>query len=337
MKYDFANAKAQILKWKSHIVKSIAQEKSKKDVLSFITEDDVFVTMDWAMKYVPHIYHEKQSDFFGKRGIPWHAIVMVVKSGQSLASTTFFHITEGVIQDWFSVLCILEHALKKIKMEMPRLKHAYIRSDNAGCYHCGPLLLAYRSLGERTGINIKRVDFSEAQCGKDVCDRQIGVTKLHMARYVSAGNDIKSGLEMKKAIESFGGVSAVNVCVVQPDVSLKSTEACMFPKIASHYNFLYTRHGIRMWRQCDVGAGKLLQNRELDKFMKNPQRETELQIFSDVTDLKIVHVNQQTAHTPQGNRQHNDERSHDDPDDCPDVDSHHIWRCSVEGCHKSYM
>lgn len=57
-----------------------------------------------------------------------------------------------VKQDFFAVLSLLEHTLVTIKQHMPNITEAYLRSDNAGCYHCGQIWLSIPSLSERTGI-----------------------------------------------------------------------------------------------------------------------------------------------------------------------------------------
>lgn len=43
-------------------------------------------------------------------------------------------------QDWFTVSSLLENALDTIKKQMPFIKEVMLRSNNAGCYHCGQFL-----------------------------------------------------------------------------------------------------------------------------------------------------------------------------------------------------
>ena len=74
-----------------------------------------------------------------------------------------------------------------------------MRSDNAGCYHCGYLLLSLPSIVDRTGVKITRYDFSEPQAGKD--------------RFLNEGNDIKTASDMKTAFESYGGVKGCYAAV----------------------------------------------------------------------------------------------------------------------------
>ena len=128
---------------------------------------------------------------------------------------TYIHLFEDCVQNWFAVASIIEHTLTTLKAANPNIQEAFLRSDNAGCYHCAYLLLSLPSLGERAGIRIVRYDFSEPQAGKDVCDRRIATVKSHMRRYINEGHDIKSASDMKAAIDSYGGVKGCQAAVVK--------------------------------------------------------------------------------------------------------------------------
>ena len=92
---------------------------------------------------------------------------------------------------------IIEHTLTTVKEANPSIQEAFLRSDNAGCYHCAYLILLLPSLGDRAGMKIARYDFSDPQAGKDVCDRRIATVKSHMRRYINEGHDIRSAADMK--------------------------------------------------------------------------------------------------------------------------------------------
>lgn len=79
--YDFESAKDRIIGLKNHLVRTMAQEKCKEDILSNLTSSQALLTMDWAMKYLPRRFREAQQDWFGKKGISWHVTVAVMKSG----------------------------------------------------------------------------------------------------------------------------------------------------------------------------------------------------------------------------------------------------------------
>jgi hypothetical protein len=77
--YDFKQARSHILQWKAHILRSVNQEAAKQDHLKIITEKPnvALIVMDWAMKLQQLRYREKQSDWFGKRGLSWHISTVI--------------------------------------------------------------------------------------------------------------------------------------------------------------------------------------------------------------------------------------------------------------------
>ena len=70
--HDFEEAYEHIQKWKSHILRSINQERAKQNVLDDLDESSVLIVADWAMKFEQTRFREKQSDWYGKRGLSWH-------------------------------------------------------------------------------------------------------------------------------------------------------------------------------------------------------------------------------------------------------------------------
>ena len=84
---------------------------------------------------------------------------------------SYAYLIDSCCQDWYAVVSILENLFQNIKIEFPNVKNAFLRSDEAGCYHCNHLIAAVKHIGHRVGITVARCDFSEPQQGKDVCDR----------------------------------------------------------------------------------------------------------------------------------------------------------------------
>ncbi|CAB3995862.1 Hypothetical predicted protein, partial [Paramuricea clavata] len=86
MLYDLKQAAKDIFDWKSHILRSTNQENGKQDALRQLDEKTVLVVMDWAMKFQPRKYREKQSEWFGKRGLSWHVSSVISKTHQLQAT-----------------------------------------------------------------------------------------------------------------------------------------------------------------------------------------------------------------------------------------------------------
>ncbi|CAF5178852.1 unnamed protein product, partial [Rotaria magnacalcarata] len=106
-----------------------------------------------------------------------------------------------------TVISILEDVLKRIKFDHPEVATAYIRCDNAGCYHDAETLLAVKALFDSTGIFIRRIDFSEPQAGKGPCDRKAVVIKGHIRRFVNEKNDCMSSADFVTASKSTKNLS----------------------------------------------------------------------------------------------------------------------------------
>ncbi|KAL9968875.1 hypothetical protein ACROYT_G021018 [Oculina patagonica] len=58
---------------------------------------------------------------------------------------------------------LLLHPSVRSWLKHPEITSAALRQDNAGCYHSAAMLSACRLMGEATGIDVKRVDFSDPQ------------------------------------------------------------------------------------------------------------------------------------------------------------------------------
>ena len=73
--FGVKQGKAAIWTWKSHLLHSVNQDSARAENLEKLDKSSVLLAQDWAMKYLPRKYRESQTDWFGKRGIPWHVTV----------------------------------------------------------------------------------------------------------------------------------------------------------------------------------------------------------------------------------------------------------------------
>ena len=161
-------------------------------------------------------------------------------------SRTYIHLFDECTQNWFAVASIIEHTLTTLKVANPNIQEAFLRSDNAGCYHCAYLILSLPSIAERAGIKIARYDFSDPQAGKDVCDRRIATVESHMRRYINEGHDIKSGSDMKAPIDSHGGVKGCQAAVVKIQKSSQTMKTHTMSEIQALKNFSFESGGLRV-------------------------------------------------------------------------------------------
>lgn len=248
------------------------QEQNKQKVLRSLQEDEVLVVVDWAMKFIPMKFREKQSEWYGKRGINWHISSVIIRQAERLKITSYAHLFNSCSQDWFSVLSILENLLSIIKGSNPGITKAYFRSDEAGCYHNSCLISSLRDLGKRQGIEVVRYDHSEPQHGKDVCDRILCPMKATIRRYCNEGHDVITAEDMHEALmkRSIRGTTAAVCCINEANTTLKIKK---IPNYSSLHNFELTPDGVRTWKASDVGNGKLF---SWDSIIQIPQGATGL-------------------------------------------------------------
>ncbi|XP_063418380.1 uncharacterized protein LOC134701170 [Mytilus trossulus] len=136
---------------------------------------------------------------------------------------------DGVKQDWYSVACMLQHVLLALKKQQPTVTTAFLRSDNAGCYHCSNLWHAVPAISEETGVNIQRYDFSESQDGKSYCDAKIAHMRAKLRKYVSNGGNISCSADMKKALDDGEGVPGCQIAHV--DIPLPVDQLTLQQKV----------------------------------------------------------------------------------------------------------
>ena len=255
--FKVKQAKAAIWAWKSHLLRSINQDSCRVELLERLDESSVLLVQDWAMKYLPRKYRESQTDWFGKRGIPWHVTVATRRKGEEIQMLTFVHIFQTCSQDSCAVVAVMADVVRQLKITMPELKSVYYRQDNAGCYHCGATIVCAKVIAEQFGVTIRRLDFSDPQGGKGPCDRKAAAIKSHMRIHLNSGNDIETPTQMKDAIPSAGGVSNVNVTLCESIASPKMP-SLKVEGVSLLNNVKYEDDGIRVWRAYNIGSGKLI-------------------------------------------------------------------------------
>ena len=257
--YTFRQSEEAITWWKAHQLRSVRQDRARTECLNLLDETSVLITQDWAMKFLPTKYRESQSDWFGKRGISWHISVVARKVDSKLQSQAFVHIIESCLQDTSAVVRILEHTLRTLKHEHPEITSAFLRQDNAGCYHNSALLATCNLMKTKTGVSVRRVDFSDPQGGKGACDRKAATVKAHVRRHINEGHDVQNSSEFKVAILSNGGINGVRVVLVDAGTEGKCViPQVKLPGVSFLNNFKYSEHGITVWKAYEVGHGKLI-------------------------------------------------------------------------------
>ena len=246
---------------------------------------------------------------------------------------TFIYLFDECSQNWFRVASIIEDSLTTIKRQESRLNEAFLRSDNAGCYHCAFLLLSLPSLGQRVGIWIARHDFSEAQAGKDICDRRAAALTNHIRRQINEGNDVKTANDMKAAIDLHGGIESCYAAVCTVDQKSQNMTKHSLSGIQSLNNFLYTESGaIVAWRAYNVGPRKVFSVPLLAR-LGTPQGPTNLQVVQELSSPDMLTG---VFRAPSVAREQQPETPPMEPTAAEEEESV-IFGCPEEGCIKVYQ
>ncbi|CAC5392031.1 unnamed protein product [Mytilus coruscus] len=115
--------------------------------------------------------------------VSWHVGVVSMKTDQNdYQNFTIVHVFDNATQDALTSTSILQDTINHINKENKKIKTLYLRSDNAGCFHSSYSLTTIPMINKKSLIKIKRVDFSDPQGGKCICDRKKGIK-----RYVNEG------------------------------------------------------------------------------------------------------------------------------------------------------
>ena len=145
---------------KSHLLRSTNQDESRLDVIDELDETSALLVLDRAMKYLPKKFRESQTDWFGKRDLPWHITVATRKGNDGkIEMMTFVHLFETCNQDSSAVLAILNDVFRRLKDVMPHLQSIYLRQDNAGYYHCALTLVTASKVAELNNLFLRRMEF----------------------------------------------------------------------------------------------------------------------------------------------------------------------------------
>jgi hypothetical protein len=275
-----------IREWKKHQMRSVHQETARTYVLQQLDDQSLFIYIDWAMKFLPLKYREAQRDWFGKRGLSWH-VTYVIRLERSQSSPvalkdrvyehrTFVHVFNTCTQNGRAIVSILRDVFHRLKEEDQSINRAYVRCDNAGCYHGAQTLLSVKKLQEDTNILISRFDFCEPQAGKGPCDRMAATIKGNVRRYVNEHNDCTTSGEFVLAAKrvpylsvfacemlscaaaqskvEWNGITRYNNVLFQFD----STESTP-PSSRRTTNSPLPGLQVITWRAFDIGPGKKFQ------------------------------------------------------------------------------
>ncbi|CAF1103379.1 unnamed protein product [Didymodactylos carnosus] len=173
----------------------------------------------------------------------------------------YVHVIDHCMQDSEAVIAILSDVLKRVKTEDKSIKHAFLRVDNAGCYHSASAIFSLAQVSLNMNIKVERIDFSDTQARKSACDRYAAaVIKGNVRRYLNGKHGILNAGQFIKACMSHSDVKDVEAF----DCPMISSDVITpIPLITQLNNFSFEKDGLCVHRAQRVGEGKLISWKDL--------------------------------------------------------------------------
>ena len=141
----------------THLLRSVNQDQARLDILDKLDDTSVLVILDWAMKFIPRRYRERQADWFGKRGISWHISVAMRKIDGKLQNLTLVHVFDKSNQDSLYIIAVIDDVIFQLKRAMPEMKSVNFWQDNAACYHSSATIIRVQNLARKHKVGIRLI------------------------------------------------------------------------------------------------------------------------------------------------------------------------------------
>ncbi|EGT40198.1 hypothetical protein CAEBREN_09129 [Caenorhabditis brenneri] len=336
-----------VYEMKKHLLRASVANQERESIISSLEDNEVLITIDFAQKFLPKWHREKQSDYFGKKGLSYHVSHITARIGEKYAQHSFVHIYDGEVQQNSELVVLtLSHIVQELKKV--GITAVSFRSDNAGAYHCASTIASLHWLMEEFGVAVKSYSFSEAQNGKSSSDRDAARVKQKAARYVASGNDITTSKQFFEAIKSGKPLNGVSVYhgSVTPDIDADAT----WPGISSLNYFTVEEGGIRGHKYFGLGEGVFVSKDKLQSLNGTFEFEGAGFLASGIVSIDVerdaVRNGQETkfwyysprkcensACTEQAEQASTDP---EEPSDVP-VNPKAIFSCPEPGCSASYL
>ena len=172
--YGIDQAQQAIARYKHHLIQAYVQNAHWEEMINEKKLDTVFITQDWAMKFLPTEFRESQANWFGKKGIGWHIIAykhleIDPVTGAMFVVTSYhvFVMTNAENQESAVNLALSSRSLEMYSIANPQILFAHITSDNAGTYHSEANILGLWSMRKPSGkrlITIISYIFKAKKC-----------------------------------------------------------------------------------------------------------------------------------------------------------------------------
>lgn len=155
--------------------------------------------MDYKMNYIPKIYRQETTDFYGLKGMSWHVSVVTYRrrlvdglddgstDGENVVLKKLYldHVCRNdTDKNAYAMCSILELVFRRIRKEVPNLKRIIIESDNAGCYNNKLLPFLAPFICQQYGLVLSKIIHKETGDGEGAADMHLATVIHFVERYI---------------------------------------------------------------------------------------------------------------------------------------------------------
>ena len=139
---------------------------------------------------------------------------------------------------------VFKHDLEQFHIDFPGIESRHCRNDNAGCYSGASAIIAKKEICDSGGIKLEKIDFNEAQKGKDQCDRDGAVAKRKICTYINKGHDVTNAAEVNEAVDAPPGVlKNSKLCVIGIDYKNSRLDKIKMKDVSRYHYFQFEEMG----------------------------------------------------------------------------------------------
>lgn len=254
---NFKIAKESIFEYLKHKLRGYQQNQAKISSFLNVNDHSAIWLRDWSMKVLPLEHREAQKNFFGKSGLSKHVDVFFFKNAENQLEKVVYHTIVGKSdQGLVETLSVSEYVLSQLSKDNPQIKKLTCRSDNAQCYSANGCFEGLRTICKKFNLNLERYDFSEAQMGKDQCDREGAISNKKFQAFVNSGGNVQTSIDLKKAIYFHGRPKGTKVAVIDINSSKCNLNGFqVIEGISKIHSVSFSEKSLTYWWYFNIGEG----------------------------------------------------------------------------------
>ena len=206
-----ARSTTRLQHYYAHEVRGVHEAHVMCRLLDELGDDEVILVADWKMKFLMSCFREAMSDFFGKRGMPWHGCMLVRKPLPAEAGRYGLgeYVCEykdammlGSKEDGYATLCAVHLALQEYKASYPHITRCTVKTDGAAAYSGATFTLGLSFMGEMVGVRVERHFIGEAGKNKSQLDGHFAVAGEALRRLICSGlHDVRTPTDLFRGLE----------------------------------------------------------------------------------------------------------------------------------------